>query len=151
MDRHILIQYADMKQRIKMIRERIRKIEREIEELRKMEVADTVSGGMGGTQRFKVEGRPDGLIWKKEKLLQKRCDMLEREELELLILTNEAEEYIQSVEPIELRMMFDLYYLQDLDWTRTAYRMNRMYPNRKIPYTAESCRQRNKRFFDKID
>ena len=91
------------------------------------------------------------MIWKKEKLLQKRCDMLEREELELLILTNEAEEYIQNVEPIELRVMFDLYYLQDLDWTRTAYRMNRMYPNRKIPYTAESCRPRNKRFFDQID
>ena len=61
MERHILIQYADMKQRIKMIRERIRKIEREIEELRKMEVADTVSGGMGGPQRCKVEGRPDDL------------------------------------------------------------------------------------------
>ncbi len=149
MDRSILIQYVDMKQRIKIIKERIRKLEKEIADLRKMEVADTVKGGYGGTQHFKIEGRPDGILDKKKKHLQKRQDMLQREEMELLTLTNEAEEYIQSIKQIELRVMFDFYYLQDLNWTQTAYRMNMMYPNRNIPYTAESCRQRNKRFFEK--
>lgn len=149
MDKNILIQYVDMKQRIKIIKERIRKLEKEITDLRKMEVADIVKGGYGGTQRFKIEGRPDGILDKKKKLLQKRKDMLQREEMELLTLTNEAEEYIQSINQIELRIMFDFYYLQDLNWTQTAYRMNMMYPNRNIPYTAESCRQRNKRFFEK--
>lgn len=149
MDKSVLIQYEDMKKRIKIIRERIRKLEKEIEELKKMIVADTVSGGYGGTQHYRIEGMPQGTLEKKQRLLEKRKLLLEREELELLELTNEAEKYIQSIEPIELRNMFDFYYLQNMGWSQVAYQMNLLYPNRKIPYTDENCRQRNKRFFEK--
>lgn len=149
MDKSILIQYCDMKQRIKIIRKRIRKLEKEIADLRKMQVVDTVTGGYGGTQHFVIEGRPDGIIGKKEQLLTKRYNLLKEEELELIALTNEAEEYIHGIESIELRNMFDFYYLQDLNWAQVAYQMNLLYPNRKTPYTDENCRQRNKRFFDK--
>lgn len=149
LDKNILIQYADMKARIKILREKIQKLEKEISELKDMIVVDTVSGGYGGIQHFTIEGIPQGLISEKQELLEKRRIKLQLEEMELLRLTNEAEEYIQSIEPIELRNMFDFYYLQNLNWTQTAYRMNLLYPNRKTPYTDENCRQRNKRFFDK--
>ena len=149
MDKDILIQYSDMKVRIKLLKEKIRKLENEIYKLRESIAGDTVKGGYGGTQHFTIEGIPYGLIGNKQELLEKRMRKLGEEELELLRLTNEAEEYIQTVEPIELRNMFDLYYLQDLNWSKVAYRMNVLYPNRKIPYTDENCRKRNQRFFEK--
>ena len=150
MDRTILIEYEHMKNRIKILRERIRKLEREIEDLKEQIASDVVSGGYGGNQHFKVEGIPSGILKRKQELLERRRTHLQREELELLELTNEAEEYIQSIPSYELRNMFDFYYLQNMGWSRVAYRMNCLYPNRKTPYTEESCRQRNKRFFDKI-
>ena len=149
MDKDVLIQYSDMKVRIKILREKIKKLENEIEKLKNSIAGDTVRGGYGGTQHYKIEGVPYGLIGGKQELLEKRMMKLEEEELELLRLTNEAEEYIQTIYPIELRNMFDLYYLQDLNWSKVAYRMNVLYPNRKIPYTDENCRKRNQRFFEK--
>ena len=86
---------------------------------------------------------------RKQRMLETRISLLKTEELKLLELTNEAEEYIQSIEPIELRNMFDFYYIQNMSWAKVAYRMNCLYPNRKVSYTDESCRQRNKRFFEK--
>ena len=150
MDRGILVQYADMKQRIKLLREKIRRLEKEIDELKETIASDTVRGGEGGLQLFKIEGIPNGVIRRKQFLLESRRTKLCQEELELLELTNEAEEYIQKLESVELRIMFDLYYLQDMTWSQVAMQMNAIFPKRKIKYTEENCRQRNKRFFDKF-
>ena len=150
MDRTILIEYEHMKNRIKILRERIRKLEREIEDLKEQIASDVVAGGYGGNQHFKVEGIPRGILKRKQELLERRRNHLQMEELKLLELTNEAEEYIQSIPSYELRNMFDFYYIQNMGWAQVAYRMNCLYPNRKTPYTEESCRQPNKRFFDKI-
>lgn len=150
MDRGILVQYADMKQRIKLLREKIRRLEKEIDELKETIASDTVRGGEGGLQRFKIEGIPNGVIKRKQFLLESRRMKLCQEELELLELTNEAEEYIQKLESVEMRIMFDLYYLQDMTWSQVAMQMNAIFPKRKIKYTEENCRQRNKRFFDKF-
>ena len=86
---------------------------------------------------------------RKQRMLETRISILKTEELKILELTNEAEEYIQSIEPIELRNMFDFYYIQNMNWAQVAYRMNCLYPKRKVAYTEENCRQRNKRFFEK--
>lgn len=45
MDRTILIEYEHMKNRIKILRERIRKLEREIEDLKEQIASDVVAGG----------------------------------------------------------------------------------------------------------
>lgn len=73
--------------------------------------------------------------------------MLLEKENELLELMNQAEEYINSIEKSELRMMFRLYYIDGMTWVQVAYKMNRMHPKRKIAYTEDSCRMRNTRFF----
>lgn len=151
MDKSVLIQYEDMKNRIKILRERIKKLEKEIEELKEMIASDVVSGGYGGIQHFTIEGVPDRDLKRKQKMLEARKSLLKTEELELLELTNEAEEYIQSVEPIELRNMFDSYYIQNMSWAQVAYRMNCLYPNRKIAYTEKNCCKRNERFFKEIE
>ena len=71
-------------------------------------------------------------------------------EAELLELTCQAEEYIQSIEKADLRIMFRLYYIDGLPWIKVADAMNRMFPKKKVPHTEDSCRMRNNRFFDKM-
>ena len=72
-------------------------------------------------------------------------------EVKLLELMNEAEEYINSIEKSELRMMFEYYYIDDLTWYQVAQKMNHAFPKRKIKYTEDNCRIRHNRFLDEIE
>lgn len=151
MDKEILIQYCDMKEEIKDLRRRIHELEKQIDRIKEEGVVkDTVSGGMGGTQHYIVEGFPVPEYNRKMMLLRSRKAMLEEEEAELLELTNQVEEYIASIEKSELRIMFRLYYIDGLTWVQVAHRMNRMFPKRRIAYTEDNCRKRNARFFEEI-
>ena len=151
MDKEILIQYCDMKEEIKDLRRRIHKLEKQIDRIKtEGAVKDTVSGGMGGTQHFVVEGFPVPEYSRKMMLLRSRKTMLEEKEAELLELTNQVEEYITSIEKSELRIMFRLYYIDGLTWVQVAHRMNQMFPKRRIAYTEDNCRKRNARFFEEI-
>lgn len=149
MDKNILIQYCDMEEEIKDLRRRIHELEKQIDRVKEEgTVKDTVSGGMGGTQHYTVEGFPVPEYNRKMMLLRSRKAMLEEKEAELLELTNQAEEYIGSIEKSELRIMFRLYYIDGLTWIQVAHRMNRMFPKRRKAYTEDSCRMRNTRFFE---
>lgn len=149
MDKNILIQYCDMKEEIKDLRRRIHELEKQIDRIKtEGAVKDTVSGGMGGTQHFVVEGFPVPEYNRKMMLLRSRKAMLEELEAELLELTNQVEEYIGSIGKSELRIMFRLYYIDGLTWIQVAHRMNQMFPKRRKAYTEDSCRMRNTRFFE---
>ena len=149
MDKNILIQYCDMKEEIKDLRRRIHELEKQINRIKEEgAVKDTVSGGMGGTQHFVVEGFPVPEYNRKMMLLRSRKAMLEEREVELLELTNQVEEYIGSIEKSELRIMFRLYYIDGLTWIQVAHRMNQMFPKRRKAYTEDGCRMRNTRFFE---
>lgn len=73
--------------------------------------------------------------------------MLIEKENELLELMNQAEEYINSIEKSELRMMFRFYYIDGMTWLQVAHKMNQLHPKRRVAYTEDSCRMRNTRFF----
>ncbi|WP_331683139.1 hypothetical protein [Anaerostipes sp.] len=149
MDKNVLIQYCDMKEEIKDLRRRITETEKQIFRIAEEgTVKDTVSGGMGGIQHFVVEGMPVPELSRKRLLLNKRKAMLIEKENELLELMNQAEEYINSIEKSELRIMFRLYYIDNLTWVQVAHRLNSIFPKRRIAYTEDSCRMKNKRFFD---
>lgn len=148
MDKNVLIQYTDMIEEVKDIRKRILQTEKQISRIEEEgTVKDTVSGGMGGIQHFVVEGMPVPELSRKRLLLNKRKAMLIEKENELLELMNQAEEYINSIEKSELRMMFRFYYIDGMTWVQVAHRMNQMYPKRRVAYTEDSCRMRNTRFF----
>lgn len=152
MDKDILIEYSDMKAEIKDLRQRIEKDRCELAKLNSMIVTDSVTCGKKGKKPIKtvkIQGRPTMYISRKEKALERNIRRLEELELELLDLTNKAEEYIDSIEKSELRTMFRLYYIDDLTWVQVAHRMNALFPKKKIKYTEDSCRMRNNRFFEK--
>ena len=75
---------------------------------------------------------------------------LEMLETDLIEKQLQVEEYIQTIQKSELRTMFRLYYIDNLTWYQVALKMNQMFPKRRIKYTEDSCKQRHKRFLEKV-
>ena len=150
MDKAILVQYCEMKEEIKDIRARIKKLDKFLEN--PPVVSDTVKGtrkdGMIGPIR--ITGIPQPMYVRKLQIRERYRQLLEKKEAELLELACQAEEYIQSIPKPELRIMFRLYYIDGLTWLQVAHRMNSLFPKKKVPFTEDSCRMRNNRFLDKI-
>ena len=148
--KNILIQYSDMKEEIKDLHRRIEQLERE---LYKMEeegtVKDTVTGGLGDTQHFVVEGLPAPALRRKALQIKARKEKAAKMEGELLELVCQVEDYINSITSSELRIIFRLYYIDELTWPKVALTMNRMFPKRI--YTEESCRKKHSRFLEKVE
>lgn len=143
-----------MKEEIKDLRRRIHENERELAKLENMIVTDSVTRGKRGKKPLgtvKITGRPTAAIALKQKLLKKRNDRLTALEAELLELTNQAEEYIETIPKSELRIMFRLYYIDDLTWYQVALQMNQKFPKRSIKYTEDNCRIRHNRFLEKLE
>lgn len=152
MDKNILIEYADMKEEIKDLRRRIEQNKKELSRLNGQIVMDSVSCGKKGKKPLgtvKITGRPVTAISRKESLLNKRIRRLEELEEGLLELTIQVDEYIETIEKSELRIIFRLYYIDDLTWYQVALRMNRNFPKRKVKYTEDNCRMRHNRFLEK--
>jgi len=140
-----------MKEEIKDLRRRIHENERELAKLENMIVTDSVTRGKRGKKPLgtvKITGRPTAAIALKQKLLKKRNDRLTALEAELLELTNQAEEYIETIPKSELRIMFRLYYIDGLTWYQVALQMNQKFPKRRIKYTEDNCRMRHNRFLE---
>ena len=150
MDKEVLIQYCEMVEEIKDLRERIRKLDRSLE--RPPIVSDTVRGTRkdGTIGPIKITGIPDPEYYGKKRAREKYRKMLEEKEKELLELTCQAEEFIESIPKSEVRIMFRLYYIDGLPWWKVAQSMNRMFPKRRVKFTEDSCRMRNNRFFEEI-
>ena len=150
MDKSILIQYAEMKVEIKDIRQRIIKLQHEIDNM--SVVSDSVTGTRadGTIGSIRITGFPVPDYYKKLDLIKLNKAQLEIKEAELLDLTNKAEKYIETIEKSDLRIMFRLYYLDSLTWLQVADRMNNLFPDRNIKYTEDSCRKRNLRFFENV-
>ena len=150
LDKVILVQYCEMKEEIKDLRKRIQKLDRFLEN--PPVVADVVKGTRrdGTIGPIKITGIPEPEYFRKQGIRERYRNLLELKEAELLELTCQAEEYIQGIEKAELRIMFRLYYIDGLPWIKVADAMNRMFPKKKVPYTEDSCRMRNNRFFEKM-
>ena len=154
MDKNVLIEYADMKMEIKDLRRRIEDKQNRIDKLHTTVMSDTVSMGKKGRKSLgtvKVTGIPDGIITRVETALEKNQKLLELREVELLELQNDVEEYIETIQKSELRIMFRLYYIDDLTWYRVALQMNQKFPKRRIKYTEDNCRMRHNRFLEKLE
>ena len=154
MERNILVEYADMIEEIKDLRRRIQDDQRKIDQLSQTIVSDSVTCGKKGKKPLrtvKIKGFPNMEINRRIGLLKKRKAKMMLLESDLLEKQIQVEEYIDGIDKSELRMMFRLYYLDNLTWYQVALRMNQVFPKRRIKYTEDSCRMRNKRYFEKIE
>lgn len=118
----ILSQYSDIQEEIKEVRKKIEKLEADIEKIESGEtVIDTVSGGNGGIQRFKIEGVPCPEYGRKKTLLYARKATLQLLEDDLLEKTNEVEEFIASVDDSRMRRIINLRFLENKTWIQIAH------------------------------
>ncbi len=153
MEKHILMEYADMKGELKDIRRRIEQGKKEIERLQRLVTADVVSCGKKGRKPLKtvkVEGRPVGMIERKEAAVRKQVELLAGLETEFAEKQTEVEEYIEQIEKSRMRSMFRYYYIDDLTWEMVAMKMNYLYPKKRISFTKDSCRMAHDRFLEKV-
>lgn len=153
MDKEVLIQYCEMKEEIKDLRARITKLEKELAKLEKTQVADTVKGTRkdGTYGPIKVTGIPLPGCDKKRLALEKNKALLETKEIELLELTCQAEEYIESIPKAEMRIMMRLFCIDGMSYPAIARSMNATFPKRRIKFTDENVKKRIQRFFEKIE
>lgn len=118
----ILSQYSDIQEEIKEVRKKIEKLETDIEKIESGEtVIDTVSGGNGGIQHFKIEGVPCLEYGRKKTLLYARKATLQLLEDDLLEKTNEVEKFIASVDDSRMRRIINLRFLENKTWIQIAH------------------------------
>ena len=122
--KEILTQYNDLLEEAKEVRERISQTEKQIAKIEEEgNVIDTVSGGSGGIQHFKIEGFPYPEYSRKKSLLYARKSILANLELELLETLNQVEKFIASVEDSRMRRIITLRFIDNLSWNKVADRI----------------------------
>ena len=122
--KEILIQYSDLQEEVKEVRERINKTEDQIAKIEKDgNVVDSVCGGNGGIQHFKIEGFPYPEYSRKKTLLYARKATLASLEMELLETLNQVEEFIASVDDSRMRRIITLRFIDNLSWNKVADRI----------------------------
>ena len=147
----ILVQYCEMREEIKDLRDRIDRDQRRLERIREEGiVSDTVRGTRkdGTIGPIKITGFPVPEYEAVEAMLKKRIAKLGILEDELQEAVSAVDEYITDIPKSDLRQMFRLYYLDDLTWRQVANNMNARFPKRRIKYTEDSCRKRHDRFLE---
>lgn len=141
--KEILIQYSDLQEEVKEVRERIDKTEKQIAKIEDGgNVIDSVSGGDGGIQHFKIEGFPYPEYSRKKTLLYARKATLASLEMELMESLNQVEEFIASVDNSRMRRIITLRVIDNLSWLKVAERVGGK-------STADSVRMEFNRFMEK--
>ena len=112
--KEILVQYSDMQEEIKKMREDIQKTEDSIAKLiEEGTVEDKVYGGLGGIQGFKIEGFPVAIYERRKKILRKKVDRLSERENDLLELTETIETFIDEIPVSRDRRIFKAIYFEN--------------------------------------
>lgn len=119
--KEILIQYADLQQECKELREKIEKLEQQISRIESEgSVIDKVTGGLGGLQSFKIEGFPTPEYTRKKTLMMSRKTALSELEVQLLETLNEVEEFIAGIKDSHIRRIINLRVIDGLSWGEVA-------------------------------
>lgn len=148
----ILIQYCELREEIKDLRERIDRDELRLQKIEEEGVvSDTVTGTRadGTIGSIKITGFPIPEYSTVKAMLKKRIAKLQIMEDELHEAVNAVDDFINAIPKSDLRQMFRFYYIDDMTWRRVATNMNKRFPNRRISYTEENCRKRHDRFLEK--
>ena len=143
LEKNILKQYDSVLKEITETDRRILKTQAKIERMEKDgTVTDSVSGGYGGTQHFKIEGLPTTEYNRQKSLLLARKLKLENLRKKLQNMTEAVETYIFSMKDSECRSIAAFRYIDKLSWKKVAEQMG-------SGHTEDSCRKTLERYMKK--
>ena len=154
MEKNILQDYTNAKARVKYLRKAAEKLEKKIERLEHTGyglVGDTVSRGKRGKKplgTIRISGFPVPEYQETVCQLKLRKKKLKAEEIKLEKMASEAEQFIESVQDIEIQNILSLHYIDGMTWVQIAHTMNELYKNKY--YTENSCRMKYERFLKKF-
>ena len=119
--KEVLSQYSDLQKEVKEVRQKIERLENDIYRIEQNEtVIDSVTGGNGGNQHFKIEGIPFPEYSRKKTLLYSRKATLQLLEEDILEKTNEVEQFLASVDDSFIRRIINLRFLDNKTWNEVA-------------------------------
>ena len=119
--KEVLKQFSDIKKEIVEVEFKIDSLEKYIAKMEaEGSVVDTVSGGNGGIQHFKIEGFPYPEYSKKKTLLLTRKSILEQLRMELLEQENAVEVFITTIENSYIRRIIRMRFLENMKWNQIA-------------------------------
>lgn len=117
----ILKQYIDLQEEIRETKERIEKTEKQIQKIEKGgTVVDSVTGGYGGIQRYKIEGFPCAEYGKLKERLYMRKATLQSLENELMEKISEIEKFISSIDNSRIRRIISFRFIDGMTWEQVA-------------------------------
>lgn len=120
----VLKQYIDLQEEIKETEERIKKTEKQIKKIESEgTVTDSVTGGMGGIQRYKIEGFPCAEYGKLKERLYIRKATLQNLENELMEKISEVEWFIVNIEDSHMRRIISFRFIDGMSWRQVAINM----------------------------
>lgn len=141
----LLKEYNSLKEEKKDIQNSLLRIQKQLKQLEEKgyKVKDSVKGGEGGIQIFKVEGYPypEYIRVKTKSLLQQQKLNIKIDKIDKLL--SKIDNYIDSIENSEIRRIIIYRHINDMTWQQVANRMGKY-------YTADGCRKLLRRYFKKM-
>ena len=135
----LLQQYSSLKKEVKDYALRVNASKKRIAELESgYEAEDTVSGGLGGKQHYKVRGFPHPLYKREKTMLLNRQLAYEKRKEELEEQLMRVEAAIDDINDSRMRQILKYRYIDGLSWATVS---------RKIGGTPDALRMETKRFF----
>lgn len=133
-----LAQYIDLQKEVAEINNRIAKVESEIAKIKEEgEVTDIVKGGMGGIQHFTIQGVPTFLFERKEEMLFKLVEKMEKAEKNKLKALAEIEDFVESIDDSHIRRIISFRYIDGLSWNDVAMHMGNGYTDDSVRKAME--------------
>lgn len=137
-----LSQYCELREEIKDLNQRIEADQRRLE---KIEQEGMVSDSVKGTRAdgtigsIRITGFPVPEYNKVKSMIKKRLAKLQIMEDELQEALNAADDFINKIPKSDLRMIFQLYYIDDMTWEFVAMNMNYRFPKKKNLTIENKC------------
>lgn len=117
----VLKQYIDLQEEIKETKARIERTEKQIQKIENNgTVIDSVTGGSGGIQRYKIEGFPYAEYGKLKERLYTRKATLQSLENEVMDKIGEVETFIASIEDSRMRRIISFRFIDGMSWRNVA-------------------------------
>lgn len=138
--RSVLTQYRDLRKELQEIRKRIVETN---DELSKIEsegaVRDSVKGGIGGVQTFRIEGFPTEEYSRRKSLLYSRIEQEKALEIRVDELILQVNEFISTINDSTVRRIMVMRYVDGMNFDEIGKRMG---------YEQSSIRKKLNRYID---
>lgn len=117
----MLNDYLFLKKEIEVLEKDIAKKEKDLRKIiEDGTVIDSVSGGYGGTQHFRIEGMPIADLSARKRLLEKRRNRLYQLQQRDIEIVGQIEAFMDRCNDVQIRLIIRWRFIECLPWGKVA-------------------------------